>query len=109
MFRDKKSVIRHKVLRCLNDNFFRSPEESNIAKQTLTASKIAEIENIKVGDVIKYHEVLIDRKHVHCNSDGIGEHNITLLKDGKTAYFEEIYLIEGRKIFNDNIYDRSKW
>jgi hypothetical protein len=92
----------------LNNRYIELGHPTSFNNCHLTAQQIASIENLKLSDVIDYHELLVDRSHVHCKFEN-NIHNIMLLKDGRTALVEKNYLKEGRKNFSDSMHDNIKW
>lgn len=97
----KRFIVRHKIL-----NFLLRKQESDpnhdITKTTTPHTEIAIAEKITAEDIVKYHEVLIDNKHITCDeiSSNRKLHKITLTLDGRTAALENTYLNEG--ILNRN-------
>jgi hypothetical protein len=100
----KRFIVRHKILNFLLEKQENDPNH-DITKTTTPHTEIALAENISPKDIIKYHEVLIDRKHITCDEVTSNRklHKITLTLDGRTAALEETYLSEGIEARNKNI------
>ena len=100
----KKSFrIKHKILEIL----YKDWEENEQTERMVGSIKIANKANILVGDIHRWQGPLVQKGEITA-SDTDGQIMMSIQLEGRNAYIEKKYLLEGRKERWDGVWDWAR-
>jgi len=101
---DKSYKIRHQILGVLYNDWVAHDQEEN---RTVGSIRIASETSIPIADIHLWQHLLVEKGEIVVSNND-GQSMMSIQQNGISAYIDNRYLKEGRKVKWDGIYDWAR-